>query len=289
MLSVRGGRYENPFVHTDLVFDEDLMFEGVSMTGRLPFGDSGSSVFLTAGAFPLEEVELSSADKWLYGGQAGFRFGFPSGGGVIMSGAYYDYQNIEGERNDPESKLLDFTAPQFLQKGNTLFDIRNDSDANTGLFALVTDYDLVNVNLMLDTGPVFVTANQRPIHLFLVGDYVTNTGWDEEEVLARTGVLIEEKTDGYQGRIGLGSPLIRRRGDWRIDAFYRHLERDAVVDAFTDSEFHLGGTDAEGWGLEFRMGLADNTWMVLNYLSSNEIDGPPLAIDVIQLDLSARF
>ena len=76
--------------------------------------------------------------------------------------------------------------------------------------------------------------------------------------------------------------------------------RDAVLAAFTDSDFHQGGTDAKGYELKFDYGIADNTWFTLRWLSSDEIDGDSypdhfglgrgkLAIDTLQLDLNAKF
>ncbi|MES1196771.1 MAG: putative porin, partial [Steroidobacter sp.] len=70
-MSVTLGRMPNPFVSTDLVWDPDLQFEGMAATWRYTLGNAlvPSHVFVTAGAFPLQEIELSAHDKWLYGGQ----------------------------------------------------------------------------------------------------------------------------------------------------------------------------------------------------------------------------
>jgi len=291
-LTFSGGRIINPFVHTNLVWDPDYVFEGLAASGNIPFsiGPIESRVFLTAGAFALEEVNFSSRDKWLYAGQLGFALDFGGGGGLTLASAYYDFENIVGVRNTPESELTDFTAPVFLQKGNTLFDIRNDTDPNTGLFALASEFELFNTTLFLDTGPIFTTGGGKPVHLFLSGDYVRNVGWDEEDILARTGLFaLDERTDGYGVTLGFGSPRINDRGDWYAELLFKHLERDAVLDGITESNFHLGGTDAEGWGLNFLIGLARDTWLELTYLTANEIDGPPLGVGVIQLDLNTRF
>jgi hypothetical protein len=61
------------------------------------------------------------------------------------------------------------------------------------------------------------------------------------------------------------------------------------MDAFTDSDFHLGGTDASGYIFTLEYGLAPSTFARLRYLSANAIDGPPLGIDVTQLDVVGRF
>jgi hypothetical protein len=62
-----------------------------------------------------------------------------------------------------------------------------------------------------------------------------------------------------------------------------------VPDAFTDSDFHLGGTNARGFIVGGSLGLARNTWLGLRWLSANEVTGAPYSVDVVQLDLSTEF
>jgi hypothetical protein len=283
------GRFPNPFLSTNLVFDDDLTFEGLAATGFLPFelGGVDDRVYLTAGYFPLDQIELSSRDKYLLGAQLGAQFAL--GGTSLGVGlAYYDFANVNGTRNLPGSTTLDYTAPSFVQKGNTMFDIRNDLQPDTGLFALAAQYRLADVSFVFDSGPISMNL-QDAIHVKVTGDYVTNEGYDEQDVLRATGALVPGKTDGYQIELSVGMNDIDRFGKWRIATLYRHLERDAVLDAFTDSDFHRGGTDAEGWSLDMWYGIARNTWMRLRYMTANEIDGPPLGIDVVQLDLNTKF
>jgi hypothetical protein len=288
-LIFNAGRFENPFLSTNLVYDDDLTFEGVAFTGMLPFdlGGAQDRAFLTVGYFPLDQIELSSRDKYLLGAQLGGQFAI--GGSTLGVGvAYYDFSNINGTRNAPGSTKENFTAPSFVQKGNTMFDIVNDTDPGTGLYALAAQYTLVDTSLVFDSGPLFGRSGE-PIHLKFTGDYVTNVGYDEGDIFQATGVHVPGKTDGYQFELSVGMPDIDRFGAWRIAAMFRHLERDAVVDAFTDSDFHRGGTDAEGWGLDVLYGVARNTWMRMRYSTANEIEGPPLGIDLLQIDLNAKF
>jgi len=67
------------------------------------------------------------------------------------------------------------------------------------------------------------------------------------------------------------------------------LEADAVIDAFTDSDFHLGGTNAEGWILRSQIGIGKNTWFSWSWLTSDELIGLDYAVDVLQIDLNASF
>jgi hypothetical protein len=262
------------------------MFDGVVANYRWNFNRSfaqPSNFYATLGAFPLQEIELSSHDKWLFGGQVGFDWRTDGGHRFRLGAAYYDYQNIVGQENAPDSTLLDYTAPPFVQKGNTLFDIRNDTDPTTNLFALAADYRLIDV-----TGSADWRVFSR-YRLALLADYVNNVGYHEADVLARTGMVVPPRTKGYDAEISFGSTDLTEAGAWRVGVAYRYLMRDAVLDAFTDSDFHLGGTDAKGFIINVDFAPASRVWARLRYLSANEIDGPPLGIDVWQLDLNARF
>jgi hypothetical protein len=296
-LTMWGGRFPNPWHYTDLVWDDDLNFHGIAATFRhnltgsgslLDMQDRSSTLFMTLGAFPLQEVELSSRDKWLLGGQIGHEKVFDNQTKATVSLAYYDYLNITGRRNDtPDGVEQDFTAPDFMQRGNTLFDIRNDTDPDTNRFALASDYNLLNLTAKMDF------AQFSPYHVILTGDVVKNLGYDKDEIRKRTGGVathdIRDRTWGFHMGMTVGWPQVVKWGDWQVFAAYKYIQRDAVLDAFTDSNFHLGGTDAEGWVLGANYGLTKNTWLRARWLSADAIDGPPLGIDTLQVDLNAKF
>ena len=61
------------------------------------------------------------------------------------------------------------------------------------------------------------------------------------------------------------------------------------VDAFADSDFGLGGTNLKGYFVGGNVGLGDNVWATLRWMSANGIAGVPYAVDVLQVDLNARF
>jgi polyhydroxyalkanoate synthesis regulator phasin len=285
-LGVSAGRIRNPwFTASDLVYDQDLMFDGVAANYRLGLmrdDPYAHFVFLTVGAFPLQEVELAS-DKWMLGGQTGLDWKFAGGSRLRVGAGYYEFRNTAGQRNAFESNLLDFTAPQSLRQGNTVFNIRNDNDPNTDLFALAADYKLANLSVAYDWR--VATAYK----VSLAGDYVKNIGYDEAKILARTGYAVGKRDVGYQAEIAFGSANMAQTHAWRAALGYRYLERDAVLDAFTDSDFRLGGTDVKGYTIGFDYSVTPKVMARLRYLSGNEIDGPPLGIDVLQLDLNASF
>lgn len=306
-LSAVAGRVPNPYYRpSEILWDNDLTFEGLAATLRQPLGFMDNvagpaspvrHAFLTVGAFPLEEAEIavadsSSNDKWLWGVQAGLDFAFNDTSAMTLSFAYYDYINIVGRRNTFNSRLNDWTAPALLDKGNTLFDIRNDLDLNTELFALASDYSIANLSAQ------YRYSGISWFDVWLTADVVKNLAYSESDILRRTGASVSERSFGYWAGVELGtvceeidpgSHCVDRAGEWHIFGGYRYLQRDAVLDTFTASFFHLGGTDMKGYMLGFEYGIARNTWMRLRYTSADEIDGPPLGIDVLQVDMNTRF
>ncbi|MBN2374205.1 putative porin [bacterium] len=282
-ISISLGRMPNPFDSTDLVWDSDINLEGLALQYNRcsPFGMENWRVFGTAGMFPIQEVELSSRDKWLAAGQMGMQYYPETTIGFKLAIAYYDYHNIEGELNyllRPGEK--DYTAPSFQQKGNTLFDI--DPDIKSEKYALASDFNQLNINGAFDIAFFF------PVYIQLIADYVNNLGFDQKEVSRRSGSKFKE-TEGYQVGTIIGHKQVKQLWQWNFAVFLKHLDADAVIDAFTDSDFHLGGTNAEGWILRSQIGVGKNAWISLSWLTSNELIGPPNSVDVLQVDINANF
>jgi hypothetical protein len=293
-LDLWAGRLPNPFLYSDLIWMPDVTFEGVATSYRLGLTHdlSRGNVFVTLGAFPEETIPSSNAyapssyNKWLYAGQLGLDFQSSRGDRLRFGVAYYDFNHLAGQLNALDSNLTDFTAAPYLQKGNTLFDIRNNSDSATNpenLFALAADYRELDFMLSADW---MLTPGYK---LSFFADYVKNRGYNEAAVAARVGVNVPPRTKGYEGELRFGSPAIDRSGAWDAFVVYRYVQRDAVLDAFTDQDYHLGGTDNKGYVLGAEVGLTSRVWIRARYMPFDAIDGPPLSIDVWHLDLNARF
>lgn len=312
-LTLSGGRIKNPWYTgggefsggSELVWDTDLSFEGFAGTYRHRLGGSDSlmestdhsrSVFLTAGAFPLQESALS-ADKWLFGGQAGVDWGFVNQDSLKVGVAYYDYVNIQAKPNttpsqtcDTNTRANDASKPEFMQGGNTVAMICKEGTVTSpgtlpAMFGLAPDFNIVNVNASYDL------ALFAPYHLRFSGDYAKNIGFDKAAVSqVLNGVSVDEKTKAWQARVDFGWPTAEKTaGNWNVFAAYKYVERDAVLDAFTDSDFHLGGTNTKGWIIGGNYGLMKNLWLTGRWLSADIITGPPFGVDVLQLDVNTKF
>ncbi len=80
-------------------------------------------------------------------------------------------------------------------------------------------------------------------------------------------------------------------GRWQGSAAYQDLEADSTMGTFTDSDFGGGGTDATGFTLKAKYGLADN-WSMGGTLFLNDVEeniGNKHGYNRIQLDLEFEF
>ncbi len=290
--TVSGGRIENPWFSTDLVWDPDLAFDGVAASFKPKLSDNWS-LFGTLGAFSLDEQQSSetnkSKDKWLFGAQAGLQWKSENQSSVRLGAAVYDFSNVEGQPNPLDTTEFSSSALSFRSKGNSTFSIDGangkycGSTVSSGPCGLASEFRELNLTGQIDL------AAFNPVHVILTADYVRNIGFDGGEILARTGNSYDKETEGYQVSLAVGMPKVSQRHDWQVFGAYKRIEADAVLDAFTDSDFHLGGTDAKGWIVGASYGVDKNAWLTARWFSADEISGLPLAADVLLLDLNAKF
>ena len=297
-LTVQGGRFGNPFFNTDLVWDPDLAFDGIAATFNPKINDAWSS-FTTVGAFPVEEIQQSninaSKSKWLYALQTGIQWKAANRSTAKLGLAYYDYENVEGQTSTNGTNDNDASVPAFRQKGNNTFDVKR-LDATTPAnpkYALASKFKLLNATAQIDL------LTYDPVHVILTGDYVKNIGFDSTEIFTRTGKNNKEETNGYQLRLDVGHNSFDgpkwadvQQKDWSVMLAYKYIEADAVLDAFTESDFGLGGSNAKGWVLGANYAIDKNAWLSARYLSTDAISNPGLStfsVDVLLLDFNAKF
>lgn len=279
------GRMANPFMATELIWSPELGFDGLaaSLRSGLDAPDGSLQPRLTVGAFSLQEQAASRHDKWLWGAQMGASH---SGPGTQWRGGlgWFAYQGVTGQLNAVDGHGQDDTAPPYLQKGNTFYNIASSSiDPSAALFALAGGYRLLNTTATVDT------RVDHDRHIQLSADWVRNIGWHRQQVAARTGIDAPAANTAWLIKFSYGDPDPHQAGDWQLAGSYRRVGADAVIDAFTDTEFHLGGTNAKGYTLGATYAWDTGACLSVKWMSSDEISGPPLAIDVLQLELNLRF
>lgn len=319
---VIGGRMPNPFMSTNLVFADHLNFDGVAGKFDVPIAD-GFRGFATAGMFPIDyqgddfpstaPVKNASRDKWLTAAQIGASWKFSEDAEWKLALAYYRFDKLRGQLSSPCALYLgvnycstDASRPTFMQKGNSLFLIRDiipdpnnpTSYAQPQFVGLVYDYHVANATTQLD-----LKVADTPLRL--EGDYIRNMAYHRKDAfgpnvgLSRlvnnfgagdfTEANYKSGPVGWMLRATLGNPNPDAAGDWNASVAYKYLQPDATVDGLNDPDFRLGGTNAKGFVLSGSYGLSKYAWLTVRYLNARQVFGAPLAIDVFQLEMNARF
>jgi hypothetical protein len=303
-LSLQAGRFRNPFLATDLVWADDLNFEGFAGSWKAAPGTFRDS-FLTVGWFPLSyQVPGAQRSRSLTAIQGGVNWQFGTRENRLRLGAaLYSYNGIEGlkETTADRSTVPDYAVRSeygsgFRQRGNTLFRVNSNVAGDTSTnWGLASGFRELNLTAVLDI------AQFDPLRIVLTGDLVRNLAFDQGQMRRRSGTqLLDGDGTGYLFRVQVGAPSIRKAGDWNAGLTYRRLGSDAVVDAFTNSDFGLGGTNNRGYILSGSYGIAKNTWLSARWMSSDALESlvpavvgnvpqTKFSVDTLQVELNSRF
>jgi hypothetical protein len=129
----------------------------------------------------------------------------------------------------------------------------------------------------------------------LVGEYIKNLAFDKAAIDQRavnnigSAGAFDGGDTAWNLAFQVGKPALDAFGDWQAGLGYRYVESDAVVDGFTESDFGGGGTNVQGFVLGGNLALSKAVRCGVRWMSSNEIIGPPLKSDILQIDLHAKF
>jgi hypothetical protein len=323
MVKVSGGRMGNPFVSTDMLFSNDLNVDGLVLQYDKTLANKDLSVFGTLGLIPLEyssdsspsrsQNKLSSQNKWLLGAQVGAQWKLDSENRLRGAVAYYDFKNITGRVSDScalyagaDGCNTDWSRPAFMQRGNTLMLLRSialdpTNPANTPqpqYVGLASKFQLLDLNARWDT------RIAGGYGLRLDGNFIRNLAYDENEMFRRAGVGIvnnggtaqagvrgdfKSGANAYMLQATLGNPAPAVQGEWNVLAGYKRIEPDALPDAYNDSTFHQGGTNAKGYYLGGNYAIDKNTQFSGRWFATKSVYGAPVSIDTLQLELNTRF
>ncbi len=203
-LTISVGRFDNPFFSTNLLFADDLGFDGIAADGSYKL-DDGVTPFFTLGAFPIyntdfnfasnQPAKYASHDKYMFGAQGGAEWKIDDDYTAKLAVANYAYTNVTGKLSAPCTVLsaadpcsTDDDRPSFAQNGNTYMALR-DIVANTAnsngttnqyqYFGLASNFD----DLALDGE--FDLSNFDPTHLWVVGEYVKNLAFKKSDIASK--------------------------------------------------------------------------------------------------------
>ena len=313
------GRMPNPYVTgTDLIWSNELSFDGLSLQWQPTWKDNqfriGSGMYLvenTDANYPgNSQIKQRGGAKWLFATQLEATHTFGADQTLRADLSFYDYIKYEGKLSSPcyapNSSVAcdtDNSRPGYQQKGNTLIAIRNLQVVNQGdptyqYFGLAAPFRIASLGLSYDK------KISGPLHLAADLDFARNLAFNSGKINAREPVnnlgpcsaglgtctqTFDGGNNALQLQFRMGYPSPHEAGQWQGTVGYRRLESDSVVDAFTDADFHLGGTNSKGYYVGGVYSFAHNTTFSARYLAASEVSGPPLNIDVLQFDVGIRF
>lgn len=317
-LTLTGGRFATPFMSTDMLYSNDLNFDGVAAIFDHKLNRDWG-VFGTVGAFPVDYTNDTSSsngfdkeesdNKWLYGAQLGAKWAINSNNRLKGALAYYRFDDIQGQRSSPCEPWAgapgcdsDGTRAAFMQKGNSVFLLRDitpnplnpSATPQPQFVGLASEFNLLDLNVVWDADL------PQDFKLRSQGNYIHNLSYDEGDMRKRSAGQIvnnldsngeiESGANAWMVQFTLGNALdLKRKGDWNLFAGYKYIQPDALPDGFNDSSFHLGGTNAKGYFMGGNYGLAKNVSATGRWMSTEAVYGAPFDIDVLQLEINTRF
>jgi len=322
---------DNPFFSTDALFSPELKFDGFAGSLRMPNRVYGLADFtLRGGAFPLDfggqnfpdtaTVKSSVPQRWLFSAQLEGDWHLGHDRQLKLASGYYVFKNIQGRISAPcalgfgdTQCSTDGRTPFFVQKGNTLFQMRQIVNSSGQLVDGPQLLGLTQSFHVLDSLAELKVPVGKDTSFSFLAEYLRNLAFKKADA-CRHGIAGEPVNNGGSGGSGnicdavvanrtpyvgggqgfqvtaaLGYPAPNRWGEWRAFVGYKYLESDVVLDSFNDDSFHLGGTNAKGYTIGGTVGLAPGMNLTGRWLSANQVSGDPLAIDVLQFDLNVAF
>jgi len=260
---MRAGKLKLPFYRTNknqMLWDNDLRPEGIFVKHKLL-----QNTDLTAGAFivrgeeqtPKQNDTSSLSDTtgdsmYLYTTQVIQHLGdFRVGASANI------YDSLKGE-----SPYVKYNAGEYslgdgknLSKGNSL-----DSNGN-----YLNDYYLAEI-----------FAEYKITNTLALGlDYVYN-------------FAIQENNQAYN--ISLMYGKFKEDGDFKLGYYYRDTQKDAVLGAYSDSDFAGGYTDSKGHQLMAGYQIAKNTQFAITYINSvQNVSSTKDNFQRLHIDLKFKF
>ena len=228
-LTLTGGKATNPFFKAG---GNEMIFDvDVTLEG---FNLKWASEYGMFKPFAtIQQAQLVdhavAADSTLVAAQIGSGFSFGQFGGTLAV-AEYNYNNLKGE-----------VTP--YANGNSTNGTATVNGVTSPLLAREYRLTAVDLEVGMDVGAL-------PLMLF--GTYVTNSDGGDSGYLAgvRAGKLV-----------GVNS--------WMAEYSYRDQQADAVLGAFTDSDFAAGQSNTRGHKLALAYGVMENTSLAANVFLAN--------------------
>lgn len=247
-LTLEGGKLDNPIWEpAPLLWDPNITPEGGVIQVQKKLNDyitpfSTNALFIIADGTPSSATTSFKTDPYLFLSQNGIKGNLTKNYYYKTAFSYYGVSNpnhdVFGNRPSTSSNPVNNTNTTNAAGTNYLYSYYLvGGSAELGVNNPFASF--LPVSLRIPQAGVFgqYFQNQDPKH--------NNAAW---------------QIGGYAG-----ASKVNGWGTWKLQSYYRVIERDAWLDIFPDTNFYNGATDTKGWVSEFDLGLAKNTYFALTY------------------------
>lgn len=195
-LSLSAGRFVNPLVRTELVWDDDVNPQGFA--ANYTFSQSKRVIPKFTAVYSIIDEQTTNPDSYMVGGQAQVRIQSSKVWNLTVAGAYYDYT---------------IKSLTHADAGDTLSNYLNQSRTD-----YVSDFNLLNAVAIAEHRAL---GDHWPIRVAI--DFVRNLG---------TAGAAANENEGFSLETAIGRATARK--DTRYRYGFSRLETDAVLAAFTN-------------------------------------------------------
>ena len=291
-----GGKMENPFQVSEIMFDPDYTPEGIGFQLGYNVAE-GQALKFNGGLFSIAEASSSSKDSYIYGAQlrleSAWNSKWASSLGVGVFGIS-DKQNL--------THTVGSTAPTSapvadVSKGNTRFG--SSTGAPTSSFnPIATD---ASVTYMLESFPYYPGA--FPIKM--VGEYINNTAASVNPagLTGAAQILGVGKRRGEAYSIGMVLGKSGKKGTWDLTYKWKNLEANYWFEELVDSDHgawytaastsagagYGAGTNLRGHFMRAAYSPYDSLTLSCNYYLFDLIDKPGNFSQAGRIQIDAAF
>ncbi|HEY0078405.1 MAG TPA: putative porin [Pyrinomonadaceae bacterium] len=271
-LQIQGGKFEAPWLRTEMTFDNDVSTEGLNenytrsfknsalknltfIAWQLPFLERASAFVLGSnGQVDFEQSRRQGRDLALYGAQLRARFEPSTKFGLTLSAADLYYSGTQfitpaqffgSSVQIPVTVRIPATGTTPAQTVVAQVSIPRDQLISGSSLGIVSaSNNAINRDGRLSSGynlvdligrADFTHSKRWPVMLLF--NYVVNTQAHDVVTAGAGGldVLLEnDENQGYWAEVQVGKT--QQRGDWLFNYTYMRIEKDAVLTPFNFSD-----------------------------------------------------
>jgi hypothetical protein len=243
-ITLLGGKMDNPMWEpATLLWDPDITPEGGAIKLEKKLNDYVTP-FATEGVFILKDQAPSSSIRtmpYVMASQAGIK-------GNLTEKAYYKVAATYYDVHDPAHLVLDNSLSTNLNGTNA-----GAAQYGYGHHPIVGSIDLG----MNDPFGELLPSPLYVPQIGVFGQYLRNPN------------APSHMNAGWQMGAYMGNSSINGFGTWKLQSYYRVLERESWLDAFTDDDFYSGDVNTAGMRSQLDIGLAKNVWFTLSYFNTH--------------------